>query len=135
MKTLEQIQEENHFVSFQKPIPELRNGYKDKKHLAEIALMSCVVCDKIKEKSKTRLEVHHSMRKGLGLKASDLLTLPLCSFHHRTGNAGEAIHQGRNLWEKEFGTQEELLKIIVIKINNKKNKKIIEDFLSITNNQ
>jgi hypothetical protein len=88
----------------------LRNGYKDKKHLALIASMPCIAC-KVSGKNQTMItEVHHLTGCGLGLKASDLLTIPLCIFHHRMGNKGEAVHSGVKSFERVFGTQQELLK-------------------------
>jgi len=35
--------------------------------------------------------------------------LPLCPPHHRTGGLGVAIHDGRETWEKRYGSEESLL--------------------------
>jgi hypothetical protein len=95
--------------SYLKPPKELRNGFKDKERLAKIAAMSCIACDKADLKQLFRTEVHHLIGCGIGKKASDLFTIPLCSFHHRLGNKGEAVHSGIKSFEANFGTQEDFL--------------------------
>ena len=95
-----------------KPPPEERNGYKDKERLAAIHQLPCVACAWIGQEQTTRTEAHHLIGYGLGKKASDLKTIPLCSKHHARGNMGEAIHETPlNQWESVFGSQEELLEI------------------------
>jgi len=92
-----------------KPAPEYRNGYKDPKRLADIAAMKCIACSKADLKQLFRTEVHHLIGYGIGKKSSDLFTIPLCSFHHRLGNKGEAIHSGIKSFEANFSTQEDFL--------------------------
>lgn len=92
-----------------KPPIEMRAGFKDPKHLARVAQLECIVCKNQELKQLFRTEVHHLIGMGLGKKASDLFTIPLCSFHHRLGNKGEAIHSGKQSFEKKFGTQQNLL--------------------------
>lgn len=96
-------------ISNLKPPLELRNGYKDKKHLGRVALINCVACRKEKAGRITRLEIHHKTGCGMGKKASDLLTIPLCNFHHQSGGRGFALHRGIDLWEEKFGKQEDLI--------------------------
>lgn len=88
---------------------ELRNGYKDRKHLGKVAMMKCVACRKDKPPRITRLEVHHKTGEGAGKKASDLLTLPLCNWHHQKGTDGKGLHKDVNGWEDFFGKQEILI--------------------------
>jgi len=95
--------------SFLKPELEFRNGFKDPERLAKISAMKCIACNKADLKQLFRTEVHHLIGYGIGKKASDLFTIPLCSFHHRLGSKGEAIHSGIKSFEAIFGTQEELL--------------------------
>ena len=47
----------------------------------------------------------------MGQRASDLDTIPLCPHHHRTGGYGTAIHAGRKGFERNFGTETDLLAI------------------------
>jgi len=88
---------------------QLRNGYKDKARLAAISSMPCVVCKNIGANQIWKTDVHHLTGGGLGLKVSDLLTIPLCQFHHTRGSKGEAVHSGIKSFEANFGTQKELL--------------------------
>lgn len=96
--------------SFLKAAPEFRNGYKDKKRLAAVAMLGCCVCERFNLTQKTISEVHHLIGCGIGKKASDLKTINLCAFHHRTGGNGHAIHETPlKIWEEKFDSQEELL--------------------------
>lgn len=62
-------------------------------------------------------QIHHLIGvkyRGLGQKADDHLTIPLCLDHH-TGKDG--IHSiGKKTWEEKFGTQEFLLEVTNYKI-------------------
>jgi len=72
--------------------------------------MRCIVCERLGVDQTTRTEAHHLIGYGMGKKASDLLTIPLCSSHHARGNMGEAIHETPiKQWQVVFGRQEELL--------------------------
>lgn len=103
--------------SYLKADPELRNGYKDRKRLAAVAMLGCIICNKLDLKQKTRSEVHHLIGCGIGKKASDLKTINLCAFHHRTGGNGHAIHETPlKTWEEKFFTQEYLLELTNQKI-------------------
>ena len=105
--------------------PELRNGYKDQNHLAKIAEMPCIACEIERAPRFTHLEIHHKTGCGIGLKASDLLTIPLCFFHHQSGGRGFAVHQGVLLWEEKFGTQQDL----ILKTHARIGLEIYRDFL------
>lgn len=99
-------------ISCLKPPVELRQGYKSPKRLGLVAsLGNCIVCSEFKLRRTTRLEIHHLTGCGLGKKASDLLSIYLCFFHHQKGGRGEAVHRGVAEFEKNFGTQKELLAI------------------------
>lgn len=108
--------------TFFKLPPEFRNGYKDPKRIAACASMPCIVCTEFpKEKPKNpgRREVHHFIGCGIGKKASDLLTLPMCFFHHQANKDSTdpkkkelSIHGLTEKFEKRFGTQLQLLKIV-----------------------
>lgn len=103
--------------NFQKFPPEFRNGYKDKKRLEAIAQMGCIVCENEGIDQIDHLEIHHFIGCGLGLKASDLLSIPLCWTHHQKYKDSKdvklkklSIHGLTKEFEKKFGTQEMLLK-------------------------
>ena len=92
--------------SLLKPAPELRRGFKNPKRLGYVAQYGCVCCEMLGTKQKTRLNVHHLAGIGAGLKASDLLTFPLCETHHNL------LHAGIEEFEKDFKPQLEFIRII-----------------------
>jgi hypothetical protein len=54
---------------------------RSKKHLAFVRARACAFCPRMAD------EAHHAFRRagggGMGLKGCDLLTVPLCVWHHR----------------------------------------------------
>lgn len=74
-----------------------------KKRFNFLSEYGCVIC-------RQPAEIHHLIgieHKGLGQKAPDDKTIPLCPNHHR-GQQG--IHTlGKRVWESKFGKQEILL--------------------------
>ena len=75
----------------------------EKKHMARVAGLGCVICRR-SGYPDTPAHVHH-LRSGTGLgRASHLDTIPLCPMHH-TGATG--IHyMGRRAWERRWGVTE-----------------------------
>lgn len=75
----------------------------DKEHMGRVAQLPCAICGAF------GVHVHH-IRTGVGMgkRASDFDTLPLCQEHHQ-GMTG--IHgMGRKAWERHHGiTELELL--------------------------
>lgn len=71
-----------------------------RRYMGRVAQLPCVVC------GAEPVEVHHKLGAGMGLRASDYETIPLCSTHHRNGPKGVAIHSGTKTWEDNFGTQD-----------------------------
>lgn len=74
-----------------------------------LAELGCIICGQ-------PAQIHHLIGvkyRGMGQKADNEYTIPLCASCH-TGKNG--IHQiGKKTWEARYGTQEELL----IKTNKK----------------
>ena len=72
--------------------------------------MGCAICGQPPQ-------IHHLIGiryKGMGQKANDIYTIPLCMNHH-AGQQG--IHKvGKKQWEHQYGTQEELLEVTNLKI-------------------
>lgn len=89
---------------------------KDFKEL--IASLGCIVMVEDEFKQKRRCEspacLHHprgaKFETGTGKKSDWKDLLPLCPNHHQYGGFGVAFHAGKKTWEKNFGTQEELIK-------------------------
>lgn len=95
--------------SYLKPPFELRNGYKDKKRLANLHNLPCANCYLKNRKQITPTIAHYKIGLGLGLKASDNLTMSLCTDCH-TGNGG--IHNvPLKKWEADNNTQDYLIEI------------------------
>lgn len=96
--------------SFLKPDPDLRNGYKDKKRLADIHKLPCSLCYLKGWKQTSKTIAHHKIGMGLGKKASDKLSMSLCSDHHNTSKEG--IHNmPLREWEEKYFTQDDLILI------------------------
>ena len=75
----------------------------------------CLVCW-IEHGCHTPAEIHHLKGhrwSGMGKRASDAHTIPLCPVHHRHGGSGEVgYHQSPAEFEERYGTQGELLDIV-----------------------
>lgn len=84
----------------------------DPKYMAYIRTLPCVVCWKAyfesgfqpvtfaaedRGRQTTRTEVAHVGVRGIGQKAFDRFTLPMCSSHHRTGKFAHHV-MGRNFF-------------------------------------
>ena len=73
---------------------------KEKRHMARVADLGCLVC-------ASPAELHH-IREGQGMsqRSSNYLTIPLCPFHHR----GElSIHADKRQFEALYRNELELL--------------------------
>jgi hypothetical protein len=82
----------------------------DPDYLARVAELPCVICKIIGTYQANRTEVHHKLVPGMGIRASDYDTMPLCVYHHRTGKFGEAVHNGTKSFEAKYGIQDDHIK-------------------------
>jgi hypothetical protein len=80
----------------------------DSTYMGIVADLGCIVC-RNNGYPDSPAECHHIGNKTLGKKASNRDIIPLCPIHHRSGNNGVAVHSGRKSFEKNFGTEQELL--------------------------
>ncbi len=74
--------------------------YKNK-----VAESGCIIC-------QTPAVLHHpkfSEYASVGKKMNDWLVIPLCPYHHNQGNYGQSIHSGKATFEKNFGSEPDLL--------------------------
>lgn len=80
---------------------------KERHHMAKVAALGCIACRRIGYYD-TPAEIHH-IRTGMGMgqRNSHFNTIPLCAEHHRHGS--NAIHRSKELFERDFGTEEQLL--------------------------
>lgn len=77
-------------------------------HLDAIHEMQCCVAS---EDCSPGTQAHHVTRGGK--RIDHFHTLPLCENHHSPQSPlplGEAVHKGKKLFEKKYGSQFELLK-------------------------
>lgn len=73
------------------------------KYLDLIASFGCIIC-------QGPAEIHHPRFVcGMSQRANEYLAIPLCPAHHRQGNYGQAIHNGQQEFEANFGSEQELL--------------------------
>ncbi len=80
----------------------------DKRHFSKVVEIGCICClNNLYEGSPA--EIHHIGNGSMGKRASNDEVIPLCHIHHRTGGYGVAVHSGRNAWEDNHGTEQELL--------------------------
>ena len=85
----------------------------ERRHLQRVAELGCVVCRRLGH-GPTPATVHHiRLGQGMGQRAGNYLTLPLCKVHHQDGGHGVAIHAGRETWERVYGTELELLDQVI----------------------
>ena len=87
----------------------------EKRHLASVAALGCILCSHAYGNYEVPAEVHHvRVRYGWG-RASHLMTIPLCPEHH-TGKTGVHSH-GREEWKAMHGFSEiELLAVVQAKL-------------------
>ena len=82
----------------------------EKQHLSKVASLGCMACRVIGYED-TPAELHH-IRSGVGMgqRSDNYHAIPLCAQHHRHGP--NAIHQSKVNFERDFGTELELLEMV-----------------------
>jgi hypothetical protein len=81
----------------------------EREHMGVVAGLYCVVCRNLRL-GESPAEVHHvRYLAGGGQRSGNMDAIPLCPNHHRLGGYGVAIHAGQETWERNFGTEAELL--------------------------
>jgi len=86
---------------------------KDKERFEKLKRIGCIACSK---KGRFTDPVIHHIRKhtGLALRPSHEDTIPLCPNHHNMGK--QSVHLNKKLFNHLYGTEDELLKLTNIKI-------------------
>lgn len=82
----------------------------EKHHLNKVAALGCIACRQIGY-FDTPAEIHH-IRTGMGMgqRNDHWHAIPLCAQHHR--HADNAIHRSKLNFERDFGTELELLELV-----------------------
>jgi len=83
----------------------------ESRHMDNVSQLGCIVCYK-KGFRFVPAEIHHT--EGKTKEESHFKVLPLCYEHHRGGRGEEPIsrHPWKRRFEKEYGTEEELLELV-----------------------
>lgn len=81
----------------------------DKEHLDRVASMGCIVCRNLGLGWHPAAIHHLRYGRGLGQRSDHSKTIPLCTTHHQTGGFGTAFHCGPKQFQRNFGTELELL--------------------------
>lgn len=82
----------------------------EKRHLDRVSSLGCIICG-------APASLHHPRFScGMSQRASNWLAIPLCPWHHQQGPHGIAIHNGQQEFEKNFGTEAELLAQTIQKV-------------------
>ena len=83
---------------------------KEIAHLKRVASLDCIIC------GNPQVQVHHirPIGTGIGRRSSHFDTIPLCYGHHL---GAFSIHNNKVMFEKRYGTEEELLKKTREKLN------------------
>lgn len=75
----------------------------EKRHLNKLAEMGCIICG-------APANIHHPrFCVGMSQRSPHFLGIALCPWHHQQGPYGQSIHSGQAAFEKNFGTEAELL--------------------------
>lgn len=90
----------------------------ERDYLNRVASLGCIACRNLGH-GETPAHIHHIRTgKGMGQRASNYETIPLCPTHHQQGGHGVAIHAGQKTWEANFGTELELLEQVKMELSN-----------------
>lgn len=93
----------------------------DRKRMDALVEYGCIVC-RNQHRGWCAPEIHHLKGhrwSGMGKRASNQNTIPLCPIHHRHGGEGEVgYHQSPGEFEDRYGSQAELLEQINGEINH-----------------
>jgi hypothetical protein len=81
----------------------------EREHLNKVAELGCIVCYN-NGYPDSPAEIHHVNARGMGMRSDNYSVIPLCPGHHRLFGYGEAVHAGLVAFEKNHGTEAELLK-------------------------
>ncbi|AUR89917.1 recombination enhancement RecA-dependent nuclease [Vibrio phage 1.134.O._10N.222.52.B8] len=88
----------------------------EKAHIEKVVSLGCIVCSGWGIQGSPA-EAHHIGNGTMGKKASNFEVIPLCPAHHRLGGYGVAVHAGRKAFESAYGTERELLEMVLEKVN------------------
>lgn len=79
-----------------------------------VADLGCIVCYNLGYEGSPA-NIHHIREgQGMGKRAGDGLTLPLCKLHHQDGGPGVALHADQPRFERLYGDELTLLNQVIL---------------------
>lgn len=91
------------------PKPRITTTAVERAHMGRVAALGCVACRNMGYRG-TPAEIHHVRAfAGAGQRTTSFHTVPLCAVHHRLGGSGVAFHAGKLSFERNHGTEADLL--------------------------
>lgn len=91
------------------PKPKPTTTAQEKAHMGQVAALGCIACINLGH-GPSPAEVHHARAfAGAGQRSTAFHTMPLCPIHHRHGGSGVAVHAGIQSFERNHGTERDLL--------------------------
>lgn len=92
------------------PKPRITPSPIERMHMGRVADLGCVACLNMGFRGGPA-EVHHTRAfAGSGQRSTSFHTIPLCPKHHRIGGPGVAFHAGKLSFERNHGTEADLLR-------------------------
>lgn len=91
----------------------------EKLHYQKLVDIGCIVCLQ-QGHGYVEPHIHHTrFNAGMGMKSDWVQSIPLCPMHHQHGGYGVAFHAGKEAFEENFGTEEELLDAVTHCLRNR----------------
>ena len=91
----------------------------EKEHYSKLHDIGCIVCLQLGH-GYVEPTIHHTrFDAGMGMKSDWTKAIGLCPMHHQHGGYGVAFHAGPKEFEKNFGTEEELLEAVLHCLRNR----------------
>ena len=87
-----------------------KSSRAEREHMSKVAELGCIACYTLGYPD-TPAEIHHPRQfVGMGQRSSHYDVIPLCPFHHRTGQ--EAVHVSPAKFQAKFGSEDFLLNLV-----------------------
>lgn len=91
------------------PKPRITSTAVERMHMGRVAEIGCIACLNLGYRGSLA-EIHHVRAlAGAGQRSSNFHTIGLCPNHHRLGGSGVAFHAGKISFERNHGTELQLL--------------------------
>lgn len=93
-----------------KGLPKAKKSTGDRSQWENIRALGCIIAN---ADCKGKTELHHPTGAGWGKKSKDEDVIPLCFNHHSAQTElgfGHSVHKGTRTFERNYGTQQELIK-------------------------